>query len=163
MTQHRFSHLFLLLVLALGVSGIAQAAIEVFQFDTPGHEQRFRKLTEELRCLVCQNQNLADSNADLAQDLRHQVYKMVKADKTDAEIINYMVDRYGDFVLYRPPVQSNTVLLWAGPFVLMVFALGALLLVIRRRHATAARTDLSAEEQARLRQLLEEGGSGNRS
>jgi len=151
----------LLLVLALGLTPVARATIEAFQFDNPEQEDRFQQLTQELRCLVCQNQNLADSNADLAQDLRHQVYKMIRAGQSNQEIIGYMVDRYGDFVLYRPPVQSNTLLLWGGPFLIFAGAVVVLLLVIRRRH-TAERTQLSAEEQQRLRDLLEEGGSGNR-
>jgi cytochrome c-type biogenesis protein CcmH/NrfF len=88
-------------------------------------EARYKTLAEELRCLVCQNQTLADSHADLAMDLKQQVREQLKAGQTDAQIRAYMVQRYGDFVLYKPPVQSNTALLWAGPFVLL--GVGALI------------------------------------
>jgi cytochrome c-type biogenesis protein CcmH len=95
-------------------------------FDTPEQEERFKKLTLELRCTVCQNQNLADSDATLAHDLRRQVHEMLLAGKTDEEIKDFMVQRYGDFVLYRPPVQTNTYLLWVAP--LLILLAGALVL-----------------------------------
>ena len=90
----------------------AFAAVEVHEFDDPVQEARYKKLIAELRCLVCQNQNLADSNAELAQDLRNKTYEMVRAGQSDEDIIGYMVQRYGDFVLYRPPLKATTVLLW---------------------------------------------------
>jgi len=152
----------LVLTLLLCLVTPAFAVIEVFTFDDPVKEQRYRKLSEELRCLVCQNQNLADSNADLAKDLRHQVYNMIEAGKSDAEIIDYMVSRYGEFVLYRPPLQTNTVLLWAGPFVLLLGGLAGLAVFVRRRKS-ATREPMSPEEQARLRRLLEEQGGEPRS
>jgi cytochrome c-type biogenesis protein CcmH len=93
-------------------------------FDTPEQEARFKQLTLELRCTVCQNQNLADSDAQLAHDLRAEVHEMLLAGSSDDEIKQFMVDRYGDFVLYRPPVQSNTYLLWIAP--LLLFLVGAL-------------------------------------
>ncbi|RCX32210.1 cytochrome c-type biogenesis protein CcmH [Thioalbus denitrificans] len=152
----------LVLTLLLCLVTPAFAVIEVFTFDDPVKEQRYRKLSEELRCLVCQNQNLADSNADLAKDLRNQVYNMIEAGKNDAEIIDYMVSRYGEFVLYRPPLQTNTVLLWAGPFVLLLGGLAGLAVFVRRRKATT-RERMSPEEQARLRRMLEEQGGEPRS
>lgn len=152
----------LVLTLLLCLVTPAFAVIEVFTFDDPVKEQRYRKLSEELRCLVCQNQNLADSNADLAKDLRHQVYNMIEAGKSDTEIIDYMVSRYGEFVLYRPPLQTNTVLLWAGPFVLLLGGLAGLAVFVRRRKATT-REPMSPEEQARLRRMLEEQGGEPRS
>jgi cytochrome c-type biogenesis protein CcmH len=99
------------------------AADEPLQFEDAGKQQRYQQLLEELRCLVCQNQTLADSHADLAQDLRNEVYKMVEAGQTNAGIIEFLVSRYGDFVLYRPPVKWSTVLLWFGPFAILLFAL----------------------------------------
>jgi len=97
---------------------------EPMVFDTPEQEARFKQLTLELRCTVCQNQNLADSDAQLAHDLRAEVHEMLLAGSSDDEIKQFMVDRYGDFVLYRPPVQSNTYLLWIAP--LLLFLVGAL-------------------------------------
>jgi cytochrome c-type biogenesis protein CcmH len=123
------------LVLGLLLTTAGYARVEVHDFDSPDQEQRYNKLIEELRCLVCQNQNLADSNAELAVDLRRKTYEMVKQDKTEQEIASYMVDRYGDFVLYRPPLNSNTLLLWIGPFIILLIGVGLLIRTIRRRRA----------------------------
>jgi cytochrome c-type biogenesis protein CcmH len=87
---------------------------------TPEYQARLRALSEELRCLVCQNQSLADSNADLALDLKREVERLMTEGKTDADIKSFLVQRYGDFVLYKPPVQNNTLLLWGGPFALLI-------------------------------------------
>ena len=107
-------------------------------------EARLKKLSEELRCLVCQNQTLADSNADLAVDLRRQVQTMISAGQSDREIRDFMVARYGDFVLYKPPVQSNTALLWFGPFGLL--GAGALIWwLVQRRSRLAAATNHAAQ------------------
>jgi cytochrome c-type biogenesis protein CcmH len=103
------------------------------EFNDPATEMRFKKLTEELRCLVCQNQSLADSHAELAQDLRNEVYKMVIAGDSDKEIIDYLVTRYGDFVLYRPPVKNTTYFLWFGPFLILLIAIIIIARVIRTR------------------------------
>lgn len=140
-------------LLAWSVAG--WAAIDAFTFDTPEQAARFNRLSNELRCLVCQNQTIADSNAELAQDLRREVYGMVIEGKVDAEIIDFLVSRYGDFVLYRPPLKSTTLLLWAGPFVLAVIALLVLLRFISSR-ASAERREgtLTPAEQARLDALL---------
>src|ERR671925_204805 len=92
----------------------------------PELEKRVLKLSQELRCLVCQNETLADSRADLAEDLRRQIREQMKAGKSDKEIIGFLTERYGDFVLYKPPVKSTTYLLWFGPFVLLLMGLGAL-------------------------------------
>jgi cytochrome c-type biogenesis protein CcmH len=96
-------------------------------------ERRVQKLAAELRCLVCQNQTIADSHADLATDLRRQIREMLLAGKTDQEVLDFMTQRYGDFVLYRPPVKSTTALLWAGPALLVAGGAGALIWVLRRR------------------------------
>jgi cytochrome c-type biogenesis protein CcmH len=103
------------------------------EFDDPATELRFKKLTEELRCLVCQNQSLADSHAELAQDLRNEVYRMVNAGDSNKEIIDYMVTRYGDFVLYRPPVKNTTYFLWFGPFLILLIAIIIIARVTRSR------------------------------
>lgn len=125
----------------------------------PVLEARLMLLAQELRCLVCQNESLAGSRSDLALDLRQEIRSLMRQGKTDAEILDFMVQRYGDFVLYRPPVQTNTALLWGGPFVLLLLGAVVLIRVLRARrsqvvasaHAAAARTP---EEQARLAALL---------
>ena len=96
-------------------------------------QARYEALTHGFRCLVCQNETIADSNADLAADLRRQVHDMVAAGKSDAEIRAYMVERYGDFVLYKPPVTAGTGLLWGGPFLLLLIAIASVIAVVRRR------------------------------
>ena len=122
--------------------------------DDPALEQRLMLLASELRCLVCQNQSLADSHADLAIDLRNQVREQMKAGKSDDEIRAWLTQRYGDFVLYRPPVRSTTVLLWVGPFVLLVLALFGLGWYLRRRRQRVAQPQLTDEEHARAQALL---------
>jgi cytochrome c-type biogenesis protein CcmH len=118
----------LLLTLIMSASVLAQVppTPEPLVFETPQQEERFNELTLELRCTVCQNQALADSDATLAHDLRRKVHEMLLAGKTNDEIKQYMVDRYGDFVLYRPPVQQNTYLLWLAPLAMLL--IGALIL-----------------------------------
>jgi len=124
-------------------------------------EQRLNHIAEELRCLVCQNESLAGSRAELAQDLRREVRQLIKQGKTDQEIKDFLVSRYGDFVLYRPPVKPSTWLLWIGPFVLLVAGIAGLLIYLRRRSRRLEQEEkpLSAEERARARALLEDGES----
>jgi len=121
----------------------------------PALEQRVMMLAAELRCLVCQNQTIADSSAPLAEDLRNQVREKIRAGQSDAQIIDFMVERYGDFVLYRPPVKATTLLLWFGP--LLLLAAGGLVLLRRLRRRPAPEPELSAAERERARKLL----SGN--
>ena len=113
-------------------------------------------ISEQLRCLVCQNQSIADSNAELAVDLRNQVIEQIKAGRTDKEIIDYMVDRYGDFVLYNPPFKLSTAILWLGPVVLFFAALLAFYVNLRRRRTTVEKTEreLTPEERRRADALL---------
>lgn len=103
------------------------------RFDDPKQQARYDALINELRCLVCQNQTIADSNADLALDLRNKVAEQIAAGRSDAEVVDYLTARYGDFVLYRPPVQANTILLWAGPFLLLAIGIAVLAVTLRRR------------------------------
>jgi cytochrome c-type biogenesis protein CcmH len=119
-------------------------------------EARLVNIAEELRCLVCQNESLASSRADLAQDLRREVRKLIKEGKTDAEVREFLVSRYGDFVLYRPPVKPTTWLLWGGPFLLLLAGIAALIAYLRRRNRGAAEGPLSKEDQQRAAQLLAE-------
>lgn len=119
----------------------------------PGLERRAIALERELRCLVCQNQTLAESSAPLAMDLRNQIREQLAAGKSEREITDYMVARYGDFVLYRPPLKGTTVLLWVGPFVFLLGGLYLLARVLRRRRVAAP--ELSDAERSRAAKLLE--------
>src|SRR5258706_8377267 len=121
--------------------------------DDPALEKRVRDLSSELRCLVCQNQTLADSNAPLAVDLRNQVREQLKSGKSERDVIDFLVARYGDFVLYRPPLQANTALLWLGPFLLVVAGLALLVWRLRRRRVPEP--ELSAVDRERAARLLE--------
>lgn len=122
-------------------------------------ERRLNSLAEELRCLVCQNESIAGSRADLAQDLRRQIREQIRAGKTDDEILAYMTDRYGDFIRYRPPLKLSTVALWTGPFVLLVLAAGGVAWYVRgRRTRVASTAALTPEEEARVARLLREPG-----
>ena len=132
---------------------VSYARIEVHQFKNQQQEQRYKKLINELRCLVCQNQNLADSNAELAQDLRKKVYEMVMEDKSNKVIQEYMVDRYGDFVLYRPPFKMRTALLWIGPFIILGTGLILLFTFIIKRNKNNIIT-LSDDDRERVSRLL---------
>lgn len=130
----------------------APASIEVYEFETKEEEQRFQLLVAELRCPKCQNQNLADSNADIAKDLKARVYKLINQGKSDAEIVDYLIERYGDFVSYRPPVKPSTWLLWFGPFVL--FFLVAIFLVWRTHRVDKSAGDLADLDRNKLQQAL---------
>jgi len=144
----------LLLVILLALPMIVQAKEAAPTADDPVLEQRLMNLATELRCLVCQNQSLADSHADLAIDLRNQVREQMKAGKTDDEIRAWLTQRYGDFVLYRPPVRSTTALLWVGPFLLLLVGLVGLGLYLRRRRQVIGQPQLTEEERARAQALL---------
>ncbi|BCR24799.1 MULTISPECIES: cytochrome c-type biogenesis protein [Pseudomonadaceae] len=143
----------------LGLVGAARAAIDTYEFKDEVERERFRSLTEELRCPKCQNQNIADSNAPIATDLRREIYRMLDDGRSDKEIVDFLVMRYGDFVMYKPPLDSRTWLLWYGPFGLL--GLGAIVLcvlVLRRRKVekAPAQVALSKAERERLDALLKE-------
>lgn len=140
-----------LLLCLIFIATSALAAIEAYEFDSPEMEANFIKLTKELRCLVCQNQSLADSNAELAKDLRRQTYEMLMQGKTPDQVAQYMVDRYGDFILYRPRLKTSTLLLWLGPFVLLLLVLG---LVIRHMRGRQKLAPPDAEAMHKAHQLL---------
>jgi cytochrome c-type biogenesis protein CcmH len=144
-----------LLLCGLLVSGMAHAAIDTYEFSEPSSRERFTTLTKELRCPKCQNQDLADSNAPIAVDLRREIYRMLQEGQSDEQIVDYLVNRYGDFVRYKPPVTTRTLILWYGPAGLL--AAGALLLLLivrRRRRYDASNVELSPEERERLASLL---------
>lgn len=115
-----------------------EADKEPLVFNSVEQEERFNDLTLELRCLVCQNQNLADSDAPLAQDLRKEIFDMMQAGRNDDEIKSFMIERYGDFVLYRPPIQGNTLALWAMPIVLLFIGAIAVFFTVRNRNRKLA-------------------------
>ena len=143
----------ILLALLLATASLSvRAAIETYEFDSPEIEADYKQLVEELRCLVCQNQNLAGSDADLARDLRRETYEMLSEGKSRDEVVEFMVARYGDFVLYRPQFKSSTYLLWIGPFLLLLLAL---FFVIRRLRAAGGPVEVDADKLAEARQILE--------
>ncbi len=140
---------------ALSAPAVEYVEATPTQFDPVAHK-RVLGISEQLRCLVCQNQSIADSNAEIAVDLRNQVIEQIKAGRTDKEIISYMTDRYGDFVLYNPPFKLSTAILWLGPVVLFFVALFAFYLNLRNRRKTVEKTEreLTPEERRRADALL---------
>lgn len=145
-----------LLILFLLLSPLAQA-IDSRQFANPEQQEAYETLTSELRCLVCQNQTIADSNAELAADLRRQVQEMLEQGKSREEIVQFMTDRYGDFVLYKPPFKLKTGLLWLGPMAFLLLGLVAVFFVIRHKRAKTTLEPTQAEKLAKVRRLLDEG------
>jgi cytochrome c-type biogenesis protein CcmH len=146
----------LTIVLLLALSGLAYAGVEYREFQNPEQQQAYESLTSELRCLVCQNQTIADSNAELAADLRRQVYEMLQQGKSREDIAQFMTDRYGDFVLYNPPFKLKTGLLWLGPVAFLLVGLAALVLFARRKK-TPETAGIDAEKRQKIRSLLEKG------
>lgn len=128
------------------LAGAALAAIDPLPFADDAERERFRELAGELRCMVCQNQSLADSDAPLAKDLRRELHELMRSGRSDDEIKAYLTDRYGDFVLYRPPFDQRTWWLWFGPGLLAVAALAAVAMIVRRRRKAVADTALQPVE-----------------
>jgi cytochrome c-type biogenesis protein CcmH len=150
----------LLFALMLGLSSFSSlAAIDTYQFKDADKQARFQKLTNELRCPKCQNQNLADSNAEIAGDLRAKIHLMLEENKSDDDIIKYMLERYGDFVLYQPRLSKQTFILWYAPALLLLLGLCVIVLIVRFRKKAAQTqlesNDLNAEQQQKLAQLLQ--------
>lgn len=140
--------------------GVARAVIEIAPLSNEELEGRYRNLIDELRCPKCQNQNLADSNAPIATDLRAQVRELLEEGKSDEEIIGYLVHRYGDFVHYRPALNRNTLLLWFVPAVLFLLGVVAIWIVVRSRRAQLSpESELSSEELQRLHELVADNSS----
>lgn len=131
-------------------------AIAGFITVAPEYEERYEKLLSELRCLVCQNQTVAESPAGLADDFRLEVKDMLERGASDQEILDFMSDRYGDFVLYNPPVKARTYLLWVGPFVLLIGGVLIAIFLVRQRATTATNNELSDQDKQRLQALLDE-------
>lgn len=144
----------LLLLLSLAAAPApAAVTLESFTFPTPAEQEHFKALIGQLRCLVCQNETLADSDADLAHDLRAEVYEMMKSGKSDQEVIDFLVNRYGDFVLYNPPVKPSTYLIWYGPFVLLAIAALLLMRAVGRQRQVQD-SPITEEDRKRLERML---------
>ena len=149
-------------LLGLALVTSAQAAIDTYEFRDEAERERYRTLTEELRCPKCQNQNIADSNAPIAMDLRQEIFRMLEEGRSNDQIVDYLVDRYGDFVRYKPPVNAKTLLLWYGPAGLLVLGFGVLTVILVRRRRVEKTPDantLSETERERLAQLLDKKDS----
>lgn len=151
MNMKRMSLTVVALWLAL-LGGTALATIDAYEFKAPEDEQRFRVLVEELRCPKCQNQNVADSNAGLSKDIKDRVFRLINEGKSNSEITDHMVERFGDFITYRPPVRPLTWFLWFGPFALALLA--ALIILVRKFRQQPATAQVSPEQEARVQALL---------
>lgn len=147
--------LIFVLTLLLFTQTLLSATLAEYQFDDQDKGEEFRQVIEQMRCLVCQNESLAGSNAELAVDLRNEIYDMMKAGQSKEQIIEFMVSRYGDFVLYSPPVKLSTYPLWFGPVLFFLFGVFVLYRILRRK-SQSHEVKLSAEEQQRLEKLLRE-------
>ena len=152
--------IFYALILLL-MSGWAQATIDAYPFTDEGKEAQFKELINELRCPKCQNQTISDSDAPLAKDLKDKTYEMVQQGAAKDEVIHYMVDRYGNFVHYQPPIQGSTWILWFGPFVFLLLAIVSVTLLVRSKAKQSQPVSLSAEEQQRLSELLKKDNSAS--
>lgn len=144
--------------LTLACLGSAQASIDTYEFSSQAERERYRTLVEELRCPKCQNQNIADSDAPIAMDMRDEIFRKLGEGQSSDEIVEFLVDRYGDFVRYKPPVNKSTLILWYGPAALLAigFAMVALIVVRRRRSARTKQDEqkLSSDEKNRLSEIL---------
>jgi cytochrome c-type biogenesis protein CcmH len=146
--------LFALVLLFISVT--SHAAIETYRFENASQEESYKKLVAELRCLVCQNQSLSDSNAELAHDMRRKTYELIIAGKTDNEIVDFMVARYGDFVMYNPPVKSTTILLWFGPLLFLLLAATVVFVFVRKQKQKKKTPAVSEQQQQQVHKLLDD-------
>jgi len=144
------------IVLFIIQSSLIAAPVDTFTFETPEQEQAFHKLSGEVRCLVCQNQSISDSNAGLAKDLRTEIHKMLLQGKSEEEIAEFMVERYGDYVLYDPPLKPTTWLLWFGPALVFLIAVIYVVSFLREQNLKRDVEELSADELERLSSLQAE-------
>lgn len=146
--------------LTLACFGTAQASIDTYEFSTQAERDRYRTLVEELRCPKCQNQNIADSDAPIAMDMRNEIFKKLEEGESNEQIVEFLVDRYGDFVRYKPPVNKKTLILWYGPAAFLTFGFAMVaMIVIRRRRSTRTEQNeqqLSSDEKARLSDILKQ-------
>lgn len=148
--------IFIFLLLFILLPAAIAGPMDAYEFDSPEEEALFIKLKGEFRCMVCQNESISASNAGLAQDLREEIYSMIMAGKTEDEIVAFMVERYGDYVLYRPPFKPLTWMLWFGPLIAFIMGLFYVVRYIRAQKTNEDRGELSTEETERLRNLQSE-------
>ncbi|OGS92076.1 MAG: cytochrome C biogenesis protein CcmH [Gallionellales bacterium GWA2_59_43] len=153
---------YLLILMLCLLPAFAYAGEAKDMAEDPVLEQRMIGLAEKLRCLVCQNESLASSHAELAEDLRREVREQMQKGMTDQEIIDYLVSRYGDFVLYDPPVKTSTLVLWYGPFALLLIGAGVLVYQLRKRRSQIAEPQISDEDARRAAELLEQSDKPNK-
>ncbi len=146
----------ILLFLVLMIPGLAMSQQAIPVAEDPEVEKRMIALTEDLRCLVCQNESIAESRADFSNDMRREIREQIHANKTDSEIIEFLVDRYGDFVLYNPPMQTTTILLWFGPLILFIFGVWFLISYIKNRRIQIEEVTLSEAQRKKVDALLNE-------
>lgn len=156
MIFYKFLAIIVLSFFLLTMLNVDASPVDTYEFQDEVTKIRFNALTKELRCPKCQNQNLADSNSPIAADLRREVYDLLQQGKADIEIVNFMVARYGDFVLYRPRVNSLTYILWFGPGVLLFIGVVVMVMVLRKKPEKQAEKTLSAEQQSKLDNLLKD-------
>ena len=153
---HRILFIITLAFSSLLLSSVTNASpVETFEFRDEVTKVRFQALSKELRCPKCQNQNLADSNSAIAIDLRRELYELLQQGKADSEIVDFMVSRYGEFVLYRPRVSSVTYVLWFGPALLILIGILVVVFILRKKPAAKAELALNTEQQDKLKQLLQ--------
>ncbi|MEQ1816741.1 MAG: cytochrome c-type biogenesis protein [Nitrosomonas sp.] len=152
--------LFFILFLFLITPSVGWSKEAIPVAEDPIIEKRMLALTMDLRCLVCQNESIADSRADFSNDIRREIREQIKANKTDQEIVQFLVDRYGDFVLYNPPMKPTTILLWFGPVILFLIGLGSLIVYLRRRRVQIQDVSLSQVQLERAEALLNENKKG---
>lgn len=145
---------FSILILILLASAKTLAAIDPYEFDNDTQRERYQHFIEDLRCPKCQNQNLAGSDAPIATDLRHELQRLLKEGKSDSEITEYMVSRYGEFILYEPPFDKKTAVLWLAPIVFFLIGVAVLINIARRRATSETSSELTENEQIKLQQLL---------
>ena len=143
-----------LMVLPLLTLTLNAAVIDNYQFESKDQQTRFLQLTNELRCPQCQNQSIADSNAPISEDLRREVYRLINEGEDDKGIIDFMLARYGEFVLYKPQLKAETLLLWFGPLLLLLLALIVLAVLLKRHRSVPGDSDLNDVEQAELDKIL---------
>ncbi len=150
----RLLSLFIVTLIFFLSTNIATASpVDTYEFNDEVTKIRFQALSKELRCPKCQNQNLADSNSPIAADLRRELYELLQQGKADSEIVDFMVDRYGEFVLYRPRVSELTYVLWFGPAVLILLGIIVVIVIVRRKPVDKKSLALSAEQQEKLKNL----------
>lgn len=153
----RLIKLFMLSLVLIMASNIVLASpVETFEFNDEVTKIRFQALSKELRCPKCQNQNLADSNSPIAQDLRRELYELLQLGKADSEIIDFMVNRYGEYVLYRPRVSTVTYVLWFGPAILILLGITVVIVVVRRKPVDKKDLVLTSEQQDKLKNFLKD-------